>query len=149
MDNWGVCFKMIDWLILVVLGSLIIASYLDIKYKQVPSVFLTGLLLIVAIMRIENLQFGILAGLFAWVIRDLIFEYNGLDFGMADIKIMILIGLLIPTMNMFLIFVGIFSVFQFAYTLVWQWKFPNEKERPFIPCLLAVLVALALIGGVA
>lgn len=139
---------MIDWLILVVLGSVIVASYLDIKYKAVPSVFLTGLLFIVAIMRIENINFGILAGLFAWIIRDLIYEYNGLDFGMADIKIMAVIGLLIPTMNMFLIFVGIFSIFQFAYTLVWQWKFPKEKERPFIPCLFAVLVALILIGGV-
>ena len=86
---------------------------------------------------------------FAWVIRDLIYEYNGLDFGMADIKIMAIMGLMIPTMNMFLIFIGIFSVFQFAYTLVWQWKFPKEKERPFIPCLLAVLIALILIGGVA
>ena len=140
---------MIDWLIWVVLGALIIASFLDLKYKAVPSVFLTGLLFIVAIMRIESLPYGILAGIFAWLIKDLINDYNGLEFGMADIKILMIIGLLIPTMNFFLIFIGIFSLFQFVYTLVWQWKLPKEKERPFIPCLLAVFIALLLIGGLA
>ena len=149
MVYWGVCGKMVNWLIFVVLGALIIASFLDIKYKRMPSVFLTGLLFIVAIMRIESLPYGILAGIFAWLIKDLIADFNGLDFGMADIKIMMVIGLLIPTMNMFLIYIGVFSLFQFVYTLVWQWKFPHEKERPFVPCLLAVLIALILIGGVA
>jgi len=140
---------MIDWLIVVVLGVLCLASFLDIKYKAVPSVLLTGLLFIVAILRIENLHYGVLAGLFAWVIKDLIYEWNGLDFGMADIKIMVIIGLLIPTMNFFLIFIGVFSLYQFVYTLVWEWKIKGEIERPFIPCLLAVYVTLMLIGGVA
>lgn len=124
------------------------ASFLDIKYKAVPSVFLTGFLFIVASLRIENLQFGILAGLFAWVIKDLIYEWNGLEFGMADIKIMILIGFLIPTMNLFLIFIGVFSIFQFVYTIIWQWKFGKDRERPFIPCLLFVYITLMIIGGI-
>ncbi len=140
---------MIGWLIFVILGVLIVASFLDIKYKAVPSVLLTGFLFIVAVLRIENLQFGILAGLFAWVIKDLIYEWNGLEFGMADIKIMALIGLLIPSMNLFLVFVGIFSLFQFVYTLIWQWRMGNDKERPFIPCLLFVYITLIIIGGVA
>lgn len=140
---------MIDWLLWIVLGVLIIASFLDLKYKAVPSVLLTGLLFIVAIMRIENLGFGILAGIFAWFIKDLIDDFNGLDFGMADIKILIIIGFLIPTMNFFLIFIGIFSLFQFVYTLVWQWRVGGDVERPFVPCLLAVYITLLLIGGVA
>lgn len=139
---------MIDWLIWVVLGGLIIASFLDLKYKAVPSVFLTGLLFIVAVMRIENLAFGVLAGIFAWFIKDLINDWNGFDFGIADIKILIVIGLLIPTMNMFLIFIGIFALFQFVYTLVWQWRVGGDTERPFVPCLLAVYIALLLIGGI-
>ena len=100
-------------------------------------------------MRIENLQFGILAGIFAWAIKDLIYEWNGLEFGMADIKILVTIGLLIPTMNFFLIFIGIFSLYQFVYTLVWQWRIKGDIERPFIPCLLAVFVTLMIIGGIA
>lgn len=140
---------MIDWLLWIVLFILILASYLDIKYKAVPSVLLTAILFIVAIMRIENLNYGILAGLYAWVIKDIIFEWNGLDFGMADIKIMIMMGLLIPTFNFFLLFVGVFSIYQFVYTLVWEWKIKGEVERPFIPCLLAVYVTLLITGGIA
>jgi hypothetical protein len=100
-------------------------------------------------MRIENLQFGILALLFAWLIKDLIFEANGLNFGMADIKIFGVIGLLIPTMNWFLVMIGIFSIFQFVYTLVWKWKVNKDQEMPFIPVLLSLLIVLVLVGGVA
>ena len=140
---------MIDWLIWVVLGALIVASIVDIKYKAIPSVALTGLVFIVAVMRIENLQFGVLAVLFAWIIKDLISDFGGLDFGMADIKIMGVIGLMIPTMNMFLIFIGIFAIFQMVYTVAWIKFIGGETERPFVPCLLAVFVALMLIGGFA
>src|SRR6056297_2542914 len=137
---------MIDWLIWVVLGILVFLSFLDLKYKAVPSVILTTLIFIVAIMRVENLQFGILAGIFGWAIKDFIYEWQGLEFGMADIKILVVIGLLIPTMFNFLLFLGIFSIFQLAYTMVWQWRFGKDSERAFIPCLLAVYVALMLIG---
>jgi hypothetical protein len=139
---------MIDWLIFIVLGALIIASYLDIKYKAVPSVALTGILFLVAVMRIEYLQFGVLAGLFAWIIKDLIADFSGLDFGMADIKILILIGLMIPTMNFFLIFIGIFALFQLIYTIAWIRFVGAETERPFIPCLLFVYLVMVLLGGV-
>lgn len=140
---------MIDWLLWVVLALLVGASFLDLKYKAIPSVLLTAFIFIVAILRIENLQFGILAGLFGWVIKDFIFEWQGLEFGMADIKVLAIIGLLIPNMFNFLIFIGIFSIFQLVYTMVWQWRVGKDKERAFIPCLLAVYIALMLIGGVA
>jgi len=67
---------------------------------------------------------------------------------MADIKIMIMMGLMIPTMNFFLIFIGVFAIFQLAYTLVWEWQIGGDTERPFIPCLLAVYVGMVLIGGI-
>lgn len=138
---------MIDFLIILVLGGLIIASLLDLKYRAVPSVALTSLLFIVLIMRIENLQFGIAAFVFAWLIKDIL-SLKYIEFGVADIKIMAIIGLLISTMNEFLIFIGIFALFQLIYTLAWQWRFGSDNERPFIPCLLAVYIALLVIGGV-
>lgn len=138
---------MISWLIIIILTVLVLASYLDIKYKQIPSVLLTGLLFIVAILNIENMQFGILAGLFAWVVKDLIFEWQGLEFGVADVKIIVLIGLLIPNIFSFFVFILIFAVFQFFYTVFWQWRFGYDPERPFIPCLLAVYFVL-MMGGI-
>ena len=140
---------MIDWLIWVVLGALVFASYLDLKYRGVPSVALTGLVFLVAVLRVDQLAFGVLAFLMAWTIKDLIYEFQGLEFGMADIKIMVVIGLLIPNLYWFLMFVAIFSVYQFVYTAVWQWRVGHDKERPFIPCLLAVYVTMMIIGGLA
>lgn len=139
---------MIDWLMILVLGVLIIASILDLKYRAVPSVFLTGILFIVLIMRIENLAFGISAFVFAWFIKDIL-SIKELEFGVADLKIMAMIGLMMPTMNMFLILLGVFSIFQLAYTLTWEWRIGHDKERPFIPCLLMVYIAMMIIGVVA
>ena len=135
---------MIDFLTIIVLCGLIFASYLDIKYRAIPSIFLTSLLFFVAIVRIDFLHYGILAGIFAWTMKDIL-SMKQLEFGMADIKIMIIIGLMLSTREMFLLFVGVFAVFQFAYTLVWTWRIGEDRERPFVPCLLAVYITMMLL----
>ena len=128
--------------------ALILASILDLKYRGVPSVLLTGVIFLVAILRFNNIYFGILGFLMGWLIKDLIYEFQGLEFGLADIKVMAIIGLLIPNMFNFFLFIGIFSIYQFVYTAVWQWRVGHDAERPFIPCLLAVYITLMLVGGV-
>ena len=139
---------MIDWLIWVVLGVLILASFLDLKYKAVPSVLLTGMIFTVLLLRPDNLLFGVIAGVFAWIIRDLISDVAEMEFGMADIKIMIIIGLLLANFTSLMIMIGAFSIFQFAYTVIWRWQVNKDEEMPFIPCLLAVYIALLLVGGI-
>ena len=133
---------------LIVLGALLLASFLDLKYRAIPSVFLTGLLFLVAFIRIENLHFGLLAVVFAGLIKELL-ENNDLEFGIADIKLMIVIGLMTSTINSFLVFIGIFAIIQLVYTSILLWKFGADKERPFVPCLLIVYVVLILLGVVA
>lgn len=139
---------MIDWLILVVLAVLILASFLDLKYKAVPSVLLSLTIFITLLLRPENLIFGVIAFVFAIVIRDLISDVAGMEFGVADIKIMVIIGLLLSNFASLIIMLISFSVFQFAYTVIWRWQVSKEGEMPFIPCLLAVYIALMLVGGV-
>lgn len=138
---------MINFLILIVLGFLLLASYLDLKYKAVPSVLLTSLIFVVLLLRPENLYFGVVALVFAVLIKDLISDVAGLDFGMADIKIFIIMGLLLSTFESLMILIVVFLIFQFVYTLVWRWKVSDEDEMPFIPCLTAVYIAMILIGG--
>ena len=136
-------------LILIILGVLVLASYLDIKYKAVPSVILTSMILAVLLLRPDNIYFGVVAFVFAVLIKDLINDVAGLDFGNADIKIFIVMGLLIGSLQNFFLLIIIFLIFQFVYTLVWRWKVSKEDEMPFIPCLLAVYIAMALVGGFA
>jgi len=140
---------MIDWIIWLTLAVLIFVSYLDVKYKAVPSVILTGLIFAVLILRSNNLLFGVLALVFAIMIQDLISDVAGMEFGVADIKVFIIIGLLLINVQNFFIMIIVFLIFQFAYTLVWRWKVDKKEEMPFIPCLLAVYIAMILIQSVA
>lgn len=136
-------------LILIILGVLILASYLDIKYKAVPSVILTSMIFVVLLLRPENIYFGVVAFVFAILIKDLINDVAGLDFGNADIKIFIVMGLLIGNLASLMMLIIIFLCFQFIYTLLWRYFVSNEDEMPFIPCLTAVYIAMMLIGGFA
>ena len=139
---------MFDFLIYVVLGVLIIASFLDIKYKAVPSVVLTAMIFAVLLLRPDNLLFGVIAFVFAFMIKDLLDDIAGMSFGVADIKILVIIGLLLANFSSLMIMIICFLFFQFFYTLVWRWKVSKEEEMPFIPCLLAVYITLMLVGSV-
>ena len=137
------------WLVLVVLGMLILASIFDLKYKAVPSVILTAGIFTALLVNPHNLYFGIVCFVFGILIRDLIDDVAGLDFGIADIKIFVIFGLLITNFQTLLLMIITFLIFQFVYTLLWRWRVSDEDEMPFIPCLLAVYIALMLLGCVA
>ena len=133
-------------LILIIFGVLLLASYLDIKYKAVPSVILTSMILTVLLLNPENIYFGVVAFVFAILVKDLINDVAGLDFGVADIKIMIIIGLILSSRMEFLLMIGIFAVFQLVWVLLWSWKMKKDKrEMPFVPCLLAVYITMMLL----
>lgn len=145
---WGV-YSMIDWLIWLALGVIILATYLDIKYKAVPSVFLSALVFICLLMRLHNLLFGIILLVFGIMIKDLIHDVAGMDFGNADLKILVVIGLLFASSHVMMWFMIIFAILQFAYTTLWRTFISKEDHIPFIPCLLAIFVTLLLTGGFA
>jgi len=140
---------MLDWLIWVILGVLILVSILDIKYKAVPSVILTSMIFTCLILRPDNLIFGVIAFVFAIMIKDLLDNIAGMNFGTADIKILVIFGLLLTNFSSLMLLIICFLIFQFVYTTLWRWKISKEEEMPFIPCLLAVYITLMLIGGVA
>ena len=130
------------------LGVLVIASIFDIKYKAIPSVLLTGTIFIALMLRPDNLLFGVIAFVFALIIKDLMSDVAGMEFGVADVKIIIVIGLLLANFFSLILMIIMFIVFQFVYTFIWRLRINKEDEMAFVPCLLAVYVALILIGGV-
>jgi len=140
---------MITTLSLIVLGFLILVSILDIKYKAIPSVFSSAMLFAVLLLRPDNLIYGVLCLVFAIMIRDLLDDVAGMSFGLADIKILIIMGLLLTNFSSLMLMIFSFLFFQFAYTFLWKWKIKNEEEIPFIPCLLAVYITLLIVGVVA
>ena len=139
---------MISWVIILACIFLLIASFLDIKYQKIPSVLLTMVLLFVFIMNPENLVFGIGACLFALMINDLLTIKN-LELGVADFKAIAILGLLVTTMQNFFLFLGIFAVIQFGYTISWIWFYGSDKNRPFLPCIFIVFLVMLALGGFA
>jgi len=140
---------MINWLIFIVLGVLILASYLDLKYKAVPSVLLSGLIFVCLLMRPYNLLFGVILLAFGIMIKDLIDDVAGLDFGNADLKILVVIGLLFASSHVMFMFVIVFAIIQLVYTTLWRTFISKDDHIPFVPVLLAVYVTLLLTGGLA
>jgi len=140
---------MITSLSLIILGLLIISSLFDLKYKAIPSVLLTAGIFVSLVVNPHNLIFGVICLVFALMIKDLVDNIAGSEFGVADIKIFVIFGLLLVNIHALFIMVVVFLIFQFAYTMIWRWQVDKKEEIPFIPCLLAVYVVLLILGYVA
>ena len=137
---------MIDTTVLAVFLILLVASVLDVKVKAVPSILLSGTIVILAIARLDNLIFGILALAYGLFLMDADFMR-----GKADIKVIVIIGLMISTlygfliMMLFVVFYGVAYKFGIYYTM----KPKKDIEVPFVPILFAVYIALVILRLVA
>ena len=117
---------MIEWVVLV---FLVLAAILDFKFRQVPAVALTCLAFLTLFLNPENLVFGILAvGIF------MIYNEVGIPLGMADFKIIFVLGLMISTAQNFFIFGLVLALGMTIYSYLMV-KFTNFKDGdyPLIP----------------
>ena len=138
----------------LVLGVIIgILAIIDWKFKEIPSVFLTGIIFLTAMVHFYNfevglisLAFGSLAFIYAWTLYEA--QFIG---GIADVKIITIIGLMIVNVQMFFVLMMMVILFGMAYKLTFRYILKREKteEIPFIPCLYAVYIAMLLVGGLA
>ena len=134
--------------IYIVGALLFLFSVIDLKWKSLPSVLLTGTLLVLAVVNYANIQFAILAGLFALLLSDFGEDIH-MPFGNADAKILIMLGFMIASLYNFIIFLACFAVFQFCYIGLMRKTLYKKGEIPFIPCLFFIYIALAMAGVVA
>lgn len=131
-------------LTLIVLVALVVATIIDLKSNAIPSVFLTGFLLVVLALRMDNLGFGIMVGVFMF----LMYEFDK-KMGVADFKIGIIIGLLISTMQGFFYFAILFAFAQVLGAYYVRKVLKKEgAEYPFIVGLLGVYIVMIFAGVV-
>jgi len=135
---------MINWLLIIVGIFLLIASIIDWKVKALPSIFLTGMLFAVAFLNPANLWFGIMAFLVSYLLYEADF-FSGL----ADIKIMTMLGFMISTTNWFFALILLSVCFGFIWKVLIKWRLPRKKDTAFIPVFFFIYVALYLLGGLA
>jgi len=139
-------------IILVLLIILGLFSILDIKFKAIPSIYLTGMILVTAVVHFitfENglifLSFGILSFVYAWML------YEGKFFtGIADVKVLTIIGLTITKLPFFFVMMILTVVIGLGYQLFFKFVLKKEDKDliPFVPALYIVYVILVLLGGV-
>jgi hypothetical protein len=122
---------------------LIIFSILDIKSKAIPSIFLTATILFLGFMRFVNFEYAVLMGLLGLLMWEFS-EGNKTPFGMADIKIMIMLGFFISTNKAIITLFVIFAVSQFVYIYLASKVF--KKEIPFVPLFLWIWILGNFIG---
>jgi len=143
---------MIDLPIIIII-LLTIVALIDLIFKKIPSVFLTAILFLTAMIHFYNFEVGLihlamgtLAFIYAWMLYEV--DFIG---GLADVKVITIIGLMINSIQMFFTLMLLVVLFGMAYKLTFRYILKKQEKEliPFIPCLYAVYIALFLIGGVA
>jgi len=129
------------------LAFLILFAFIDIKKKQLPSILTTSVLFVLAIVKINNLPYGILAGIFGWLLMEGFTEeeYGRFFSGVADLKITIMLGFMISSLGGFLILCILIVVYGVLYKVVMIKFFEQKEEVAFIPVFLLVFITLILI----
>ena len=138
---------------IVILIILAIVSLIDFKFKKIPAFFLTGIILTVALTHFYDFNVGLISlsmGILAFVYARALYEIEFIG-GLADVKVMAIIGLMINSIQMFFTFMLLVVLFGMAYKLTFRYilKRKDNEEIPFILCLFFVYLTLFLIGGVA
>jgi len=134
----------ISLFILIALGLIAI---IDIFTKKIPSVALTSLIFIVFFAQITLtgdlmfLGFGVLSFIFAYLLYE--FSFIG---GIADIKVLTMIGLFLTNIAPFSIMVLLVMIIGIIYKLFFRFglKYKDNDEIPFIPALWIVYLILYL-----
>ena len=135
---------MIDWLVWIVLGFLLVVSLIDWKLKVLPSIMLTGMLFVVAVLNPANLWFGVMGFIVAWLLYEA--DYFS---GIADIKVMTMIAFMLSTTNQFLLFMFLTVFFGLVWKVLIKWRLKHEKEVAFLPVFFFIYVTLMMLGGFA
>lgn len=143
---------MIDFnLTMVVFLLLFVVSLIDLRTKRVPAFFSTAIIFMIAMTNMYEIQFGLIHlgfGVLAFLFAYMLYESNFIG-GVADIKVLVMIGMMVKTIPTFFLFMILVLIFGFAYKLGWRYllKYPETAEIPFIISFWAVYVILWINGG--
>lgn len=137
---------------LIVLILLGLVAIIDFLFKKIPSIFLTAIIFVVAMVNMFEINFGIIHlsfGILAFIFAYLLYESNFFS-GIADIKVIVIVGMMIKTIPMFFIFIILIMSFGLIYKIVWKLRYKGKKEEeiPFIPSMFITYLIMFLIGGI-
>lgn len=133
-------------LIWVVGAFLLIVSIIDWKVKKLPSILLTGFLFVVAYITLNTHAEALSLGILGFIMAILLYEADFFG-GMADVKIMVMISLMLVNGFYLLGFFVLIGVFGITWKAIYKIRMKEEKECPFLPVFLFLYIAGLLLGA--
>lgn len=124
---------------------LILLSAIDIKKRSLPSPLTTSIIFILAIVNFNNIPYGILAGIFGWLLMEGLTEDGAFYSGLADLKVTIMLGLTLSNLGMFLLMCILILVYGVVYKAIMVKFFKQKGDTAFIPVFLIVFITLKII----
>jgi hypothetical protein len=118
---------------------LIIVGF-DLKSREIPSIFTTGVIFLISVINIDHIAYGIIAFVFAWML----YEAEFIE-GIADVKMITALGLMLFNFQGLIYMVASISVVGAAYTSGFK-AFTKIKDIPFTPIILASYIGLWIAG---
>lgn len=145
LDNQKGDFMILE---LIVLFAILVFALFDLKERAVPSFLTTTIILALLLIQPQNLIWGISAFTFGWLLFE--FDFLGGRFfsGIADVKVVTIIGLMITSLQQFATMMIATTGFSVILSIILYYK-NNKKmpeEIPFIPVLLLVYVVTTISG---
>lgn len=134
---------------IIIFFAILAFALFDLKERAVPSFLTTATILALLMIQPQNLIWGITAFTFGWMLYE--FDFLGGRFfgGIADVKVVTIIGMMISSLPQFATMMIATTGFSVILSIILYYKNNKEipKEIPFIPVLLIVYL-VTMISGV-
>ena len=138
-------------LTLIVFTLLFIISLIDLRTKKVPAFLTTGMIFLIAMVNMANIEFGMIHmafGVLAFIFAYMIYELEFIR-GVADIKVIVIIGMMVSSIPYFFMAIILIMLLGMGSKFVWRYGLRKSEgsEIPFIVSLWAVYTVLWISGG--
>lgn len=135
----------------IVFVAILAFALFDLRERAVPSFATTTVILALLLIQPQNLIWGVSAFTFGWLLYE--FDFLGGRFfgGIADVKVVTIIGLMISNLQQFASLMIATTGFSVILSIILYYR-NNQKipdEVPFIPVLLLVYMVVLIVGAVA
>jgi len=133
----------------VVLLFLTVVGVIDWKVRKIPSIFLTGMLFVVAYISIYLNPLALPLGVLGFILGYMLYEADFFG-GVADIKVFTMISLMLLDFYSLIVYVIVVLVFGITWKAIIRIRLHKKKNEDFafLPVFIFVYLAMWLIGGI-
>jgi len=117
-------------------------SIIDIKLKEIPKILTSAVILVLLMVNMQNIAFGIIAAMFGLLLLEI-----GKIGGVADIKALAILGLMVSNIFQLFIFLIIVSLVGMFYEIIMKYIFKkkHKEDLAYIPIYFITFILMNVI----